>query len=210
MGNKLIFTAMLVLMLLPLSSCAAGVSPEEYNKVCDDLTVAQAQLSQARGDLENLRSKLSAAQSERDRLSMELEALKEQVSREKQRSYNYWYSVQGICGYQPNRSHYLEFALAKDEQLYGKLIVEPGWVGWVAFSITDDYGHLIEDAKVREGEDYSFSIKAEQSGVRYTCWFNYGLLAYASSAIFYCNFPADNASSPSVLTHQIPPPAHTN
>lgn len=95
MENKFTLTAVvLALMVFLLSSCATGVSQEEYNKVSDELAVARAQirsleesqaelkrqLSEAKQNLESLNSQLLAIQSERDRLKTEVAALRKQLS----------------------------------------------------------------------------------------------------------------------------------
>ncbi len=121
--------------------------------------------------------------------------------------YRVWYNVMEICVYEPNRSDYLEFKLAKGDVLNGKLVVEAGWPAFVTFYVTDDYSRRIKDAgTVEEGEDYSFSIRAKQSGVRYKAWFSYALLAHSHSAKLYLNRPATNASHLIAARTIHPPP----
>jgi len=96
-----------LLLIIPLCSCGAVVSQGEYNKVCDELAIARAeiqtleiskaeleeeisglgiqiryiekQLSDAEWSLESLRESLFVANSERDSLNAEVEVLKLQL-----------------------------------------------------------------------------------------------------------------------------------
>ncbi len=109
------------------------------------------------------------------------------------KTYPYLYNVGDICSNKSGRSEYLKFEPAKDDELSGKLVVEDGSV---VFYINDVYGRRVEDAgRITSGEDYSFTIKAEQSGFSYKCWFKYEFLTYPWGAKFYSNVPADESSS---------------
>jgi len=84
------------------------------------------------------------------------------------------------------REGYIEFSLAVGETLAGILTVE---TGSVVFAVTDHWDYHIHDLVVREGETYSFSITAKQSGERYRCWFIYesGKENDPRKATFLCN-----------------------
>ena len=68
------------------------------------------------------------------------------------------------------REGYIEFSLAVGETLAGKLTVE---TGSVVFVVTDYWGYHIHDLMVIQGETYSFSVTAKETGERYRCWFGY-------------------------------------
>ncbi|MBA7699863.1 hypothetical protein ES703_108567 [subsurface metagenome] len=84
------------------------------------------------------------------------------------------------------REGYIEFRLAVGETLAGRLSVE---TGSVVFVVTDYWNNHIYDLIVKEGETYSFSITAKQSGERYRCWFTYesGKANDPREATFLCN-----------------------
>ena len=93
MRNKLIPTVIILVLVVFLLSSCAGVSQEDYNKVSNDLVVAQAkirslevseaklkrQLEEVRQNLDSLNSQLLTLQSERDSLNMEVAALRKQL-----------------------------------------------------------------------------------------------------------------------------------
>jgi len=62
MENKFTLTAVvLALMVFLLSSCATGVSQEEYNKVSDELAVDRAQIRSLEESQAELKRQLSEA-----------------------------------------------------------------------------------------------------------------------------------------------------
>ena len=75
--------------------------------------------------------------------------------------YRALYDIGEINCFDSSRSDYLQFEVAKDEVLSGKLTVE---TGCIVFYVEDKFGRIIEDAgRVCGGQEYKFSIKAEQS-----------------------------------------------
>jgi len=104
--------------------------------------------------------------------------------------YRGWYDVLDICCYHPDNLGYLEFELAKDEVLSGKIVVDYGTV--VFFASDHDPIPILEAAvnpvRVKQSQEYSFSVKAKQA-TRYICFFRYP--SWFTSAQFYCNRPAD-------------------
>jgi hypothetical protein len=82
--------------------------------------------------------------------------------------------------------NYLEYSLAIGETLYGKLVVH---TGNVVFVVSDYWHHHLHDLVVKAGEEYSFSITAQQTGERYRCSFTFleGEADLPRSARFYHN-----------------------
>lgn len=99
------------------------------------------------------------------------------------------------------RGGYIEFSLAVCETLVGKLTVE---TGSVVFVVIDYWGYHIHDLVVRQGETYSFSITAKQTGERYRAWFGYesGKEDEPRKATFLCNMLGKGWETVT------PPPSH--